>query len=652
VLVLEGLPQCGGDVALSVVADDSHDGLASVFWAASNFIGCIEDRTRRNTSQDALFRGEATSGNQRLVDVHVDDLVVDGGVEDGGHEVGADALNLVGARCATVQDGALFGLNGDDLHARLELLEALAHTGDGSTGTHTSDEDVNGAVSVGPDLLSGGRAVNGGVGAVLKLASKDCAGGVGHNLFGARNSTAHALGTRGKNNLSAVGTNQNATFNRHGLGHGQNDLVAASCTHQGQGDTGVTRGALHDGSSGLEFARLLSGIDDGLTQAVLHGVAGVVELELGVDRGASAFGETVDAHQGSVAGELSDVVVEAGHDVPDFFRGQRRVRRSAGSIMTNILPTQASVTFEDIMTSLLPHEPAASEAVSLEALLHSATQQLASAGVPDPEVDAQLLAGSVLALGRGELEAKVITGLQVAADDANSIRDLVSRRAAREPLQHILGVAWFRSLTLEVGPGVFVPRPETEQLAGMAIDTLRSLVEASPIAVDLGTGSGAIALAMATEVPHARIFAVEKSADALPWTSRNFAKYGGENATLIHGDLAGSELLNAHSELAGTVAVIASNPPYIPQGAIPRDPEVQLHDPHLALYGGEDGLDVVRQVSQVALALGRPGAQLLLEHGELQGQSIRDILAFDGWRATATHRDLTGRDRYTTATRP
>jgi release factor glutamine methyltransferase len=186
----------------------------------------------------------------------------------------------------------------------------------------------------------------------------------------------------------------------------------------------------------------------------------------------------------------------------------------------------------------------------------------------------------------------------------------------------------------------------------MAIDTLRSLVEPSPIAVDLGTGSGAIALAMATEVPHARIYAVEKSADALPWTSRNFAQLGAQNATLIHGDLAGSELLDAHPELAGNVAVIASNPPYIPVGAIPRDPEVQLHDPHLALYGGEDGLDVVRQVSQVGLVLGRPGAQLLLEHGELQGQSIRDILDADGWRATATHRDLTGRDRYTTATRP
>jgi len=558
----------------------------------------------------------------------------------------------VGARCATVENGGLFRLNSDDLDLGLQLLEALTNTGDGSTGTNTSDEDVNLAVRVGPDFFSGGCAVNCGVGSVLELASQDCAGGVCDDLLGARNSTAHTLGTGGENDLSAVGTNQNATLNRHGLGHGQDDLVATSRTNECQGDTGVTRGTFNDGATGLEFARLLGGIDDGLTQAVLDGVAGVVELELCVNRGASAFGQAVDAHQRGVTGELSDVVVEAGHDVPDFFNGQRMMRRSACSIMTKIQRVQPSVTFEDIMTTRHTTAQDSAEVVPLQDLLDWATLQLSAAGIADAAVDAQVLIGFVLSVGRGELEAKLITGLKVDADDARTIRELVDRRAAREPLQHILGVAWFRSLTLEVGPGVFVPRPETEQLAGMAIDTLRSLVEPSPIAVDLGTGSGAIALAMATEVPHARIYAVEKSADALPWTSRNFAQLGAQNATLIHGDLAGSELLDAHPELAGNVAVIASNPPYIPVGAIPRDPEVQLHDPHLALYGGEDGLDVVRQVSQVGLVLGRPGAQLLLEHGELQGQSIRDILDADGWRATATHRDLTGRDRYTTATRP
>lgn len=290
--------------------------------------------------------------------------------------------------------------------------------------------------------------------------------------------------------------------------------------------------------------------------------------------------------------------------------------------------------------------------ISLTDLRQWAMEQLGAAGILEADVDAELLIGHILGWSRGELASKLVTGFTVSGESALAIRQLVERRASREPLQHILGVAWFRSMTLHVGPGVFVPRPETEQLAGMAIDALRSLAEPSPIGVDLGTGSGAIALAMATEVPHASIYAVEKSPEALPWTSKNFSALGGNNAHLVPGDLAGEELLATFPHLEGTVAVIASNPPYIPVDAIPRDPEVQLFDPALALYGGQDGLDVVRQVSQAALVLGRPGAALMLEHGELQGADIREILSADGWRATATHRDLTGRERYTTATRP
>lgn len=307
----------------------------------------------------------------------------------------------------------------------------------------------------------------------------------------------------------------------------------------------------------------------------------------------------------------------------------------------------SSVTFEDIMNSSVHADD-----IAVTDLRQWAISTLSAAGVPDPEVDAELLMGHVLGLGRGELAAKMVTGFTVPGESALVVRQLVERRAGREPLQHILGIAWFRSLTLSVGPGVFVPRPETEQLAGMAIDALRSLAEPSPIGVDLGTGSGAIALAMATEVPHAQIYAVEKSPEALPWTTKNFSALGGGNAHLIPGDLAGDELLMTFPELEGSVAVIASNPPYIPVAAVPRDPEVRLFDPELALYGGEDGLDVIRQLSNVALVLGRSGAQLMLEHGELQGAAIRDILIADGWRAAATHRDLVGRDRYTTATRP
>jgi release factor glutamine methyltransferase len=185
----------------------------------------------------------------------------------------------------------------------------------------------------------------------------------------------------------------------------------------------------------------------------------------------------------------------------------------------------------------------------------------------------------------------------------------------------------------------------------MAIQALKVLPDSSPIAVDLGTGSGAIALSIATEVPHAHVFAVEKSSDAIPWTSQNFAEYGADNAELVQGDLAGDELLTAHPEIVGQVAVIVSNPPYIPAAATPRDPEVHLFDPQMALYGGEDGLDFIHQISLVALVLGRSGSQLMLEHGEFQGPAIREILTGDSWRSPQTFQDLTGRDRYTTAKR-
>jgi len=175
--------------------------------------------------------------------------------------------------------------------------------------------------------------------------------------------------------------------------------------------------------------------------------------------------------------------------------------------------------------------------LALDTLRLQVMQTLSAAGITEPDVDAELLIGHVLGLGRGEVHARLILNDLVSDEDARLIRTLAARRAAREPLQHILGVAWFRTLTLEVGPGVFVPRPETEQLAQMAIDALRSLAEPCPIAVDLGTGSGAIALAMATEVPHARIYAVEKSSDAMPWTTKNFANLGADNATLIQGEM-------------------------------------------------------------------------------------------------------------------
>lgn len=284
--------------------------------------------------------------------------------------------------------------------------------------------------------------------------------------------------------------------------------------------------------------------------------------------------------------------------------------------------------------------------VPLRQLLNEAAEALERAGIADPTVDAELLAGHVLGESRGGVQAKAVMGVSVPPAQAARLRELLRRRTAREPLQHITGRAPFRSLELLVGPGVFVPRPETELLAQVAIDALRSAAEPEPIGVDLGTGSGAVALAMASEVPHARIFAVERSPEAYAWARRNVALTGNADVDLVNGDLA-----DAFPELAGRCVVVASNPPYVPDDAIPRDPEVRLFDPPAALYGGSDGLDVVRIISRRALLLVRSGGLVAIEHGEYQGEAVRGILAADGWRAPTTHRDLTLRDRVTTAVR-
>ena len=271
---------------------------------------------------------------------------------------------------------------------------------------------------------------------------------------------------------------------------------------------------------------------------------------------------------------------------------------------------------------------------------------LTSARVPAPEVDTDLLIGHVLGLSRGQVQARAVTDAELTGEDFVAVVEAIERRAAREPLQHITGRAAFRSLELAVGPGVFVPRPETEIVAQLAIDALLSMPSPAPLGIDLGTGSGAIALAMATEVPHAEIVAVENSPRAFIWAKQNVRESGAANLRLVFADLA-----DALPELDGTVDVVISNPPYIPDDAIPRDPEVRLFDPAVALYGGPDGLDVVRALSGRARALLRPGGVLVLEHGELQAAPIRELLDADGWRAIATTRDLLGRDRATTALR-
>lgn len=276
-------------------------------------------------------------------------------------------------------------------------------------------------------------------------------------------------------------------------------------------------------------------------------------------------------------------------------------------------------------------------------------ERLAEAGIEDPAADAELIVGHVLGVSRGRVQALAIMGGELDDAQLEAVRDIAGERARRVPLQHLTGRAPFRSIELSVGPGVFVPRPETETLAQLAIDALRVVPDPSPLAVDLCTGSGAIALAVAQEVPTARIVAVEKSPEAHAWAARNVAEWGDGRVELVLGDIREADALD---RVAGRVHVLVSNPPYVPDDMVPRDPEVRDHDPALALYGGPDGLDLVRAISRIGRRLVVPGGLIALEHAEQQGEAIRRILVADGWRAAATHPDLTARDRATTAVAP
>jgi release factor glutamine methyltransferase len=296
------------------------------------------------------------------------------------------------------------------------------------------------------------------------------------------------------------------------------------------------------------------------------------------------------------------------------------------------------------MTSEHTPEPAehSQPAQSLAAAVREATERLTEAGVPSPRVDAELLADHLLGVGLGRLRAMLLGDAPAPAGYA----ELVAERATRVPLQHITGVAHFRYLQLAVGPGVFIPRPETESVVQLVIDRLRALERAGvvrPKVVDLGTGSGAIAGSIAHEVPEAEVFAVEFSEFAHAWAAKNLRPLG---VTLLLGDLR-----NALPELNGTFDVVVSNPPYIPAEAIPNEPEVALHDPPEALYGGgADGMELPTAAAASAARLLVPGGYFVMEHAEVQAGWISTMLNRTGlWTDVTTHFDLNGKERATSA---
>jgi release factor glutamine methyltransferase len=277
--------------------------------------------------------------------------------------------------------------------------------------------------------------------------------------------------------------------------------------------------------------------------------------------------------------------------------------------------------------------------------LELATDKFSAAGVSSPSVDAELLGCYILETDRSELTLLAIANRQFPENKLADFLVAVARREKREPLQHITGIAPFRHLELEVGPGVFTPRPETEQVVDLAIQKTKQVL--APLIVDLCAGSGAIAISISTEVSSATVYAVELSKQAFEYLRRNYENYGLDTQTLRNEDLKTALL-----ELDGTVDLVVSNPPYIPDAEVPVDLEVQLHDPALALYGGEDGLDVIREISTRALALLRPGGQLVLEHAHTQAAAIGELLLSQGWQEIVSSQDLTGKDRMISAKRP
>lgn len=277
-------------------------------------------------------------------------------------------------------------------------------------------------------------------------------------------------------------------------------------------------------------------------------------------------------------------------------------------------------------------------------LRRAAAARLRDAGVASPERDAEVLLAHVLDVGLGRL----LLVDDVDAGQRERYDALVARRAAREPLQHLVGTAAFRHVELAVGPGVFVPRPETELLAGWAIEQAQLVAarvagERAPVVVDLCTGSGAIARAVADEVPEADVHAVELDEQAFAWAERNLA---GTGVDLREGDMA-----SAFDDLAGAVDVVVCNPPYIPLEAWESVAvEARDHDPHLALFSGDDGLDAMRVLERRAALLLRPGGVVGAEHADVQGASAPGVFAASGrWLDVADHADLAGRPRYLTA---
>lgn len=304
--------------------------------------------------------------------------------------------------------------------------------------------------------------------------------------------------------------------------------------------------------------------------------------------------------------------------------------------------------------------PTESDAPRMGAVLEAAAARLARAGIDTARHDAKLLLAESAGCSLSDVDKAVLmddafSQFAPLPETRGAFESMLGRRESREPLQHIVGHAPFRYLDLDVGPGVFVPRPETELVVQEAIDWITAHGLYSPRVVDLCAGSGAIGLAIATEVPGAQVWAVELDTQAAQWTRRNMHKVGERFPDLVANyrlEVADATCPVTLATLDGTADVVISNPPYIPLTNVPQQPEVRDFDPDTALYGGSaDGMMIPERIIVRAAALVRTGGLFVMEHDITQGDRTVAFARANGFTEARTHTDLTGRPRYLVATR-
>ena len=284
-------------------------------------------------------------------------------------------------------------------------------------------------------------------------------------------------------------------------------------------------------------------------------------------------------------------------------------------------------------------------------VIRDAAVQLREAGIETPEHDAKLLLAEAAGVELRDVDKALLMGEELGtAEQLARFQSMLARRAKHEPLQYITGHAPFRYLDLKVGLGVFIPRPETETVVQAGLDWLTEHGMVHPRVVDLCAGSGAIGLSVVSEVPGSQVWAVELSPNTAEWTNKNLAETAKRYPSIASNyqlEIADATSLATLAQLDGTIDIVITNPPYVPESDVPEQPEVRDWDPELALYGGSmDGTLIPERIIERAYRLLKPGGALVMEHDVTQGDRLVAYAKAAGFTTASTGRDWTGRDRY------